>query len=156
ANPDGYTVFLAVSNILTANPSLYKLSFDVEKDLLPVAKIAVAEAIVVVNPATGIRQLSDLKSFSKRQPGGINYGSSGVGSTVHLGGALLAKRMDMDATHIAYRGAGPAITALLGGEVSMMVASVPSAGEFAKSGKLTALASAGSDRAKSFPDLPTV
>lgn len=156
ANPDGYAVLMAVSSVLTVNPSLYKLPYSVENDLQPVVKLVSAENIVVVNPAVPATTLSEFVALAKEKPGVLNYGSSGVGSSIHLASALLAKRAGIELVHVAYKGAGPAVTALLAGETQMMVATVASTIAFVKAGRLRALASTGARRSKVMPDLPTV
>lgn len=156
ANPDGYAVLIAVDSVLTVNPSLYKLPYSVENDLQPVVKLVSAEFIVVVHPVVPARTLGEFVALAKEKPGALNYGSSGIGGSIHLASALLAKRAGIELVHVAYKGAGPAVAALLAGETQMMVASVASTIAYVKAGRLRALASTGATRSKMMPDLPTV
>ncbi len=156
ANPDGHTVLLALNTQLTAAPSLYKLPFDVEKDLQPVTVLATHEHIVLVHPTMPVKSLKELIALARQKPGAIDYGSSGVGGSLHLAAELLKRRAGFDITHVAFKGAGPAIAAVLGGEPPMMVGAVPSTIAHVASGKLRALATTGPKRHKVTPDLPTV
>src|SRR5688500_17699199 len=111
ASPDGYTVLAALNTQLTANPSLYKLPFSVEKDLQPVTMLCTAEHIVVIHPAVQAKTLTEFIALAKQKPGGFNYASAGVGSSIHLAAALLKKRTGIQMTHVDYKGAGPAVAA---------------------------------------------
>ncbi len=156
ANPDGHTVFLALNTQLTASPSLYKLPFDVEKDLQPVTILATHEHIVLVHPTMPVKSLKELIALARQKPGTIDYASSGIGGSLHLAAELLKRRAGFDITHVAFKGAGPAIAAVLGGEPPMMVGAVPSTVGHVASGKLRALATTGPKRHTVTPDLPTV
>lgn len=155
ASADGYTVLLALNTQLTAAPSLYKLPFNVEKDLQPVTTLATHEHIVLVNPAIPVKTFKELVALAKQKPGSLNYGSSGVGGSLHLAAELLKRRAGFEMTHIAYKGAGPAVAALLAGETQVMVGAVPSTYSFVTSGRLRALATTGAKRHKVTADLPT-
>lgn len=155
-NPDGHTVFLALNTQLTASPSLYKLPFDVEKDLQPVTILATHEHIVLVHPTMPVKSLKELIALARQKPGAIDYASSGIGGSLHLAAELLKRRAGFEITHVAFKGAGPAIAAVLGGEPPMMVGAVPSTIGHIASGKLRALATTGPKRHKVTPDLPTV
>jgi len=156
ANPDGYTVLVAVDSQLTANPILYKLPFSVEKDLQPITMLATAEQLLVVHPGVPANTLKEFIALAKQKPGALNYASAGVGSPIHLAAELLKKRTGIEITHVAYKGAGPAIAALLAGETQVLAGSVASTITFVQSGRLRALAITGAKRSKSLPDLPTV
>lgn len=156
SNPDGHTVFLALNTQLTASPSLYKLPFDVEKDLQPVTILATHEHIVLVHPTMPVKSLKELVALARQKPGAIDYASSGIGGSLHLAAELLKRRAGFEITHVAFKGAGPAIAAVLGGEPPMMVGAVPSTIGHVASGKLRALATTGPKRHKVTPDLPTV
>jgi len=156
ANPDGHTVFLALSTQLTASPSLYKLPFDVERDLQPITTLATHEHIVLVNPNVPVKTLKELIALAKQKPGALNYASSGVGGSLHLAAELLKRRAGFDMVHIAYKGAGPAIAGLLAGEAQVMVGAVPSTFVYVTSGRLRALATTGAKRHQVTADLPTV
>ena len=156
SNPDGYTVFQPLSLPITANPSLYKLPFDVQRDLQPITTLAISEQILVIHPAVPARTLKEFVALTKQKPGALNYSSAGAGSAPHLGAELLKRRTGIDLTHVAYKGGGPATAAVLSGEVQAQVASGASALPFIKSGRLRALASTSARRSKLLADLPTV
>jgi tripartite-type tricarboxylate transporter receptor subunit TctC len=156
ANPDGHTVLLVLDSMVTANPSLYKMSFDVEKDLRSLVILAAGDQIVVVHPGVAARTLKEFVALAKRKPGELRHGSGGVGSSNHLAAELLKKVSGIDVVHVPYKGAGPSLTALLAGEIQMNISSTASSIGFIKSGRLRALASTGTKRSKALPDLPTV
>ena len=156
ANPDGHTVLLVLDTMLTANPSLYDLSFNVAKDLHPVVILAATDQIVVVHPDVPARTLKEFVALAKQKPGQLRHGSGGVGSSNHLAAELLKKVSGIDVVHVPYKGAGPSLTGLLAGEIQMNVSSPASAIAFIQAGRLRALARTGSKRSKSMPDLPTV
>jgi tripartite-type tricarboxylate transporter receptor subunit TctC len=156
ANPDGHTVLLALNTQLTASPSLYKLPFNVEKDLQPITLLATHEHIVLVHPSVPVKTFKELVALAKQKPGALNYASSGVGGSLHLAAELLKRRAGFEITHVAYKGAGPAIAGLLGSEVPMMVGAVPSTLAYVTSGRLRALATTGAKRHKVTAELPTV
>ena len=156
ANPDGHTVLLGFSTVLTANPLLYKLPFTVAKDLQPVTLLAKGDHIIVVHPSVQANTFKDFIALAKQKPGAINYASAGVGSSNHLAAELLKKRAGIDMLHVAYKGGGPAAAAVLAGESRMLVASIPSTVQFISAGRLKALATTGTKRNKLTPELPTV
>jgi tripartite-type tricarboxylate transporter receptor subunit TctC len=156
ANPDGYTVLLALDTQLTANPSLYKLPFNVEKDLQPVIILAVSDQIVVVHPGVPAKTIKEFVALAKQKPGAFRHGSAGVGSSNHLAAELFKKATGINVVHVPYKGAGPALTAILSGEIQMNVSSTASTLGYIKAGRLRALASTGLKRGKALPDLPTV
>lgn len=156
ANPDGHTVLLALDTQLTANPSLYDLQFSVEKDLQPVAILAVSDQIVVVHPGVAVKSLKELVALARQKPGALRHGSAGVGSSNHLAAELFKKVTGTDIVHVPYKGAGPAAAAILAGEIQMNVSSTASVIAYIKGGRLRALASTGLKRGNALPDLPTV
>jgi tripartite-type tricarboxylate transporter receptor subunit TctC len=156
ANPDGHTVLLALDTQLTANPSLYDLTFNVQKDLQPVVILAVSDQIVVVHPGVAAKTLKEFIALAKQKPGAFRHGSAGVGSSNHLAAELFKKVAGIDMVHVPYKGAGPAATAILAGEIQMNVSSTASTIGFINAGRLRALASTGLKRSKLLPDLPTV
>jgi tripartite-type tricarboxylate transporter receptor subunit TctC len=156
ANPDGHTVLLALDTQLTANPSLYDLSFNVGKDLQPVVILVATDQFVVVHPGVPAKTLKEFIALAKQKPGALRHGSAGVGSSNHLAAELFKKVTGTDIVHVPYKGAGPAIVAILAGEIQMNVSSPASTIGFITSGKLRALARTGARRGKLLPELPTV
>jgi tripartite-type tricarboxylate transporter receptor subunit TctC len=149
-------VFIALSTVVTVNPTLYKLPFSVEKDLQPVVMLAGAQYILVVHPSVPAKTLAELVSYAKQKPGALNYASGGTGTPLHLAAELLKKRAGIQMTHIAYKGGGPAAASVLAGETQVLFASVASSLPHIRSGKLRALATTGAKRSKAAPELPTV
>ena len=156
ANPDGYTVLKALNTQLTANPNLYKLPFDVQKDLQPVTMLATTEHVLIVHPGVQAKTFKEFLALAKQKPGALNYASAGPGSAVHMAAELLKYRTGIELTHIAYKGGGPAGLAVLAGEAQAMTATPASVMPFVTAGRLRALATTGPRRSKVFPDLPTV
>ena len=156
AAPDGYTVFMGFSTVLTVNPSLYKLSFNMERDLQPVTLLATAQYILVVHPGVPANSVKDLIAVLKQKPKSLNFASAGVGSPLHLAAELFQRRAGVQMVHIPYKGGGPAAAAILGGEAHVLFGSVASSLPHVKSGRLKALATTGLKRSKVAPDLPTM
>ena len=156
AAPDGQTLLLISGNFSTF-PSLYQhLSYDPIKDLEPVSNLAATPLVVVVNPALPAKSVKELIDYVRGRAGQVNYAAPGVGSMGHLAAELFKRTAQVEMEHIAYKGGGPAITALLGGEVQIYFATVPAALVQAKAGRLRAIATTGQKRSRSFPDLPTL
>ena len=156
AAPDGYTVFMGFSTVLTVNPSLYKLAFNMEKDLQPVTLLATAQYILVVHSGVPANSVKDLIAVLKQKPKSLNFASAGVGSPLHLAAELFQRRAGVQMVHIPYKGGGPAAAAILGGEAHVLFGSVASSLPHVKSGRLKALATTGLKRSKVAPDLPTM
>jgi tripartite-type tricarboxylate transporter receptor subunit TctC len=156
AAPDGHTVFMGFSTVLTVNPNLYKLPYSMQKDLEPVTLLATAQYILVLHPSVQAMSVKDLVALLKQKPRSLNYSSAGVGSPLHLAAELFKKRAGVDMVHIAYKGGGPAAAAVLAGETQLIFGSVPSSMPHVKSGRLKALATTGLKRSKVAPDLPTM
>ena len=156
ANPDGHTVFMGFSTVLTVNPNLYKLPFNVEKDLRPITLLATAQYILVIHPSVTANSVKEFVALAKAKPKSLNYSSAGVGSPLHLAAELLKSRAGIDMVHVAYKGGGPAAAAVLAGETQVIFGSVASSLPQVKAGKLRALATTGLKRAKVAPDLPTM
>jgi tripartite-type tricarboxylate transporter receptor subunit TctC len=156
AAPDGYTVFMGFSTVLTVNPTLYKLTFDVEKDLTAVTLLATAQYILVLHPTVQAASVKELVALLKQKPGSINYASAGVGSPLHLAGELFQRRSGVKMTHLPYKGGGPAAAAVLAGEAQLIFGSVSASMPHVKSGRLKALATTGLSRSKVAPELPTM
>jgi tripartite-type tricarboxylate transporter receptor subunit TctC len=153
--PDGYTLMLNSPGHIT-NPSLMKLDFDSVKDFAFITQIAESVNLLVVHPSLPAKSVKELIAISKRQPGAINYASSGTGSTVHLSAELFQFMTGIKWTHIPYKGGGPAMQELLAGQTSLMFPNLPTSLQIAQSGKLRALGTTGAKRAGAAPDLPTV
>jgi tripartite-type tricarboxylate transporter receptor subunit TctC len=156
APPDGYTLFIASSSF-TANAVLQQnQSFDPLRDFEPITNIASAPFLLVARPSLPVSSVHELIALAKARPGKLNYASSGIGSTAHLSGEYLKRAAGIDMTHVTYRGAGPALADVLGGQVDLMFASIVSSLPHAKSGKLKALAVTSAKRSKAVPQYPTV
>lgn len=157
ADPDGYTVLMANQGPMTVNPHLFKnVKVDPLTAFAPITLIAEAPLVVVVpqdSPISGIKQLVD---EGKQEPGKFTYGSAGNGSASHLATLLLAETAGLDMVHVPYKGAGPAITDLVGGRLDFMITTLPSVVGFLKSGQVKALAVTMKDRSKQLPEVPTV
>jgi tripartite-type tricarboxylate transporter receptor subunit TctC len=156
AVPDGATLlFSTTANAI--NATYYdKLNFDFERDIAQVAAVMRVPLVLVVNPSLPVKSVRELIDYCKANPGKVNFGSGGAGGPDHLAGEYLKLTTGVDIQHIAYRGLSPALTDLLGGQVQMVFATIPSALEYIKAGKLRALAVSTAARAEVLPDLPTV
>lgn len=153
---DGYTLVAGTSATHAVNPALYaKLPYDVRRDFVPVAHIAGVPNVLVVTPASGIRSLDDLVRQARAAPGRLSYGSAGSGTSLHLAGELFRSEARVELLHIPYKGAAPATTDLLGGQISMMFNTVPVALPLIRSGKLIAIAVTSQKRHFALPDVPT-
>jgi tripartite-type tricarboxylate transporter receptor subunit TctC len=139
------------------NPSLHaKLPYDTHKDFAPVALVARSFNMVVVNPKSEIRSITDLIDAAKADPGQVNYGTFGPGTSAHLAGELFNSLAQVSMTAVHYKGAAPAITDLLGGTIQVMFTTVASAASLIKAGQLRALAVTSSERTAAFPHLSTI
>jgi len=154
--PDGYTVLFTLSSH-TINPRLYgKLPFDVEKDFAAVSLAAYIPQIVVVNPSLPVSSIQELIAYAKANPGKLNYASVGIGSPGHIAGELLKLKTGISMVHVPYKGGGPAVTDTLGGQVQVLIVSIPAAYQYVKAGRLRAIAVASDKRSASAPDIPTI
>jgi tripartite-type tricarboxylate transporter receptor subunit TctC len=154
--PDGYTLLMGTfANAV--NPSLYaKLPYDAHKDFAPVALVARSFNIIVVNPSTPIKSIADLIAAARAEPEKLSYGTYGTGTSAHLAGELLKHMAKVNLTTVPYKGAAPAITDLLAGQIQVMFTTVASAASLVAAGRLRALAVTSSERSPAFPQLPTV
>jgi tripartite-type tricarboxylate transporter receptor subunit TctC len=153
---DGYTLLAGTSATHGVNPGLYaKLPYDARRDFVPIAHIAGVPNVLVVTPASGIRSVDDLVRQARANPGKLSYGSAGSGTSLHLAGELFRSEARVDLLHVPYKGAAPATTDLLGGQITMMFNTVPVALPLIRSGKLTALAVTARQRHFALPDVPT-
>ena len=153
--PDGYTLVMATSSH-GINPSLYKLPFDPVKDFSGVAFIGTSPMMLTVHPNVPAKTVKDLVAIAKASPGKLNYASSGTASIVHLAGELFNLSAGVKTVHIPYKGTGPALNDLLGGQIDMMFASPVPTIPHVKAGRLRAIAMASTQRSPAMPDLPTV
>jgi len=154
--PDGYT-FVCVANSFTANKTLVKnLPYDTIKDLQPVALMGLSEHVLAAHPDSGLKTLADLKAMALAKPGTLTYASFGNGTSAHLSGALLCQMMGIDMVHVPYKGQGPALVDLLGGQVNVMFGNWSEFRNHVKGGKLVALGMATKARSQFAPNVPTL
>jgi tripartite-type tricarboxylate transporter receptor subunit TctC len=156
APPDGHTLLLAtVPNAV--NATLYeKLSFNFIRDIAPVAGIIRVPMVILVHPSVPAKTVPEFTAFSKTNPGNVNMASAGIGSAPHMAGELFNLMADTRMVHVPYRGQGPALSDLLGGQVQVLFATTPGITEYIRTGRLRALAVTTSTRAEVLPELPTV
>ena len=156
APPDGYTLLLG--NIsLAFNPALYrKLSFDALTDLAPVTLVAVQPNIVVIFPGLAATTIAEFGALARAKPGQLAYASAGVGAGTHLAGVMLEQMLKIELLHVPYKGTGPALTDVIGGQVHMMVSTFASALPHVKSGRLRALGVTSAKRSRAAPEVPTL
>ena len=154
--PDGYTVLSADNGTMVFNSALYsKLSYNPEKDLVPVTLMGRFPMILVLSPQSDVRDAKDFVAKAKAAPGRVNYGSAGAGSPHHLAMELLKVNAGLHMVHIPYRGAAPALTDLAGGQISAMMVDLAAGAGFIKGGKVRPLAVANPTRLAQLPDVPT-
>ena len=154
--PDGYTILFASFNFAT-NPSLLKsLPYDTDKAFEPVVLIGRYPNVVVAPPDRPFKTMQEFIAYAKANPGRLNYGSSGNGTSTHLSAEMLKVLAKLDIIHVPYKGGGPAIIDLLGGRLDVYFATASSVGPHVRSGKLRALAVTSASRLPTYPDLPTV
>ena len=155
AAPDGYTILLTASGHAT-NPALMKLPFDPIRDFAFVSLAVESQNLAVVHPSFPPKNVQELIAFSRKRPGEINYASSGTGTTVHLSAELFQFMTGVKWVHVPYKGGGPAAIELLAGQTSLMFGNLPTVIQYARSGKLRALAVTGAKRTPAMPEIPTV
>jgi len=155
--PDGATLLLAFTGTLAVSPLIFaNVGYDPRKDFAGIGLIGMAPSVLAVHPSVPTRSVADLIGIAKAEPGKIQYGSPGIGTTNHLAGELLAAMTGIRITHIPYKGTGPAITDLLGGHIAMMFAPIPAAHGNVSAGALRALGVTSLKRSSLWPDIPTV
>jgi tripartite-type tricarboxylate transporter receptor subunit TctC len=155
--PDGATLLLAFTGTLAVSPLIFaNVGYDPRKDFAGIGLIGMAPSVLAVNPSVPARSVADLIGIARAEPGKIQYGSPGIGTTNHLAGELLAAMTGIKITHIPYKGTGPAITDLLGGHIAMMFAPIPAAHGNVSAGSLRALGVTSLKRSSLWPDIPTV
>jgi len=157
STPDGYTLLLGSIATHAVNPALYKkLPYDHLKDFAPVSLIGTVPNAMVVHPSVPVKSMQEFISYAKANPGKINYGSSGVGSPPHLSMELLRSMTSINLVHVPYKGAGPALADLLGGQVQAMCTSLAGLINFIKSGRVRALGVTTAKRNPQLPEVPTI
>ena len=155
AAADGYTITLISNQNLVSN-LVEQGSFNITRDLMPVSKMAEYYLLLLVRPSMPARTVEELLAAMKAKPGGISLGSGGIGSSGHVAMGLIKQKTGAEALHVPYKGEGPAITAILGGEVDMSFITVSGAGAQLRAGKVRALAVTSPKRLSAFPDLPAI
>jgi tripartite-type tricarboxylate transporter receptor subunit TctC len=157
APSDGYTLFLSTPSEVALNPLLYsKHSYEPLRDLAPISRVVDFPNVMVVHPSVPAKTLKDLMALAKRTPGGLNYGTSGVGSTQHLAGEWLKRNAGFNWTHIAYKGAAPAVTDIVGGQIPVAIVGLGAMMGHITSGRLRAIAVTSVNRTAALPELPTL
>jgi len=157
AAPDGYTLFMGHIGTLAVNPTLYpKLPYDAIKDFAPVALVAMVPNVLVVNPSLPVRTVAELIALAKSKPGALSCSSGGAGSAAHLAIEYFKLATGTDILHVPYKGAAPAVTDVIGGQVSMTMTGLPPLLQHIRAGRLRALGVASSSRLAQIPDVPTI
>jgi tripartite-type tricarboxylate transporter receptor subunit TctC len=154
--PDGYTMVMGSTGPMAINPALIRLSYDPERDLVPVVPVAAVASVLVVHPSVQARTLAELLALARAEPGKLNYGSSGIGSAQHLFMELVKQQANVDITHVPYRGTGPAMIDTVGGRLTMMFDTTPTALPHIRDGRVRALAVTSARRDPALPDVPTI
>ena len=157
ATPDGHTLFMGTVGTHAINASLYKkMPFDPVKDFAPLTRVANVPNLLVANPAQPYKSVKDLIAYAKANPGKVNFGSSGNGSSIHLSGELFKSLAKVDMQHVPYKGSAPAVTDLLGNQIGIMFDNMPSAIQHVRSGSLVPLAVTTAKRSPELPNVPTI
>ncbi len=157
ADPDGYTLFVAAGSIIVLNPMLYKkLSYDPVKDFRMLALVTDLPVVMEVHPSVPAKTVAEFVAYAKQNPGKLNFGSAGTGGTIHLAGEMFKQMAGIEMTHVPYKGAGPALTDLLSGNIQVMFDSMGTALPPVKAGLLRPLAVSSTQRSPDLPDVPTI
>ncbi|QOZ26417.1 tripartite tricarboxylate transporter substrate binding protein [Bradyrhizobium sp. CCBAU 51753] len=157
SDPDGYTLFVTAASIFVLNPLLYKkLPYDPTRDFRLLAVITDAPMIMEVHPSVPAKTIAEFVAYAKKNPGKLNFGSAGTGGTVHLAGEMFKQMAGVEMTHVPYKGAGPALTDLLSGNIQLMFDTLGTALPPVKSGMLRPLGVSSTQRIADLPDLPTI
>ena len=157
AAADGYTLFMGTVGTHAINAALYaKMPFDPIKDFAPLTRVANVPNLLVAHPKQPFTTVKELIAYTKANPGVVNFGSSGSGSSIHLSGELFKSMTQLDMVHVPYKGSAPAVTDLLGNQISIMFDNMPSAIQHVRSGKLRPIAVTTAKRSPELPDVPTV
>ena len=157
SKPDGYTLLMPTSSTIAINPAVYaKMPYDPIRDFAPVTPVVGAPVVMVVTPSLPAKNLKELIAIARARPNEIVFASSGAGSNLHLALELFRDQAGIKITHVPYKGAGPAVTDVIGGQAQGMFADLPVLTPFIKAGRLRAIAVAGVERTQMFPQLPTM
>lgn len=157
APPDGYTLLVGLSSTIAVSPSLLtKLPYDTLRDLVAVAQVVTFPNVLVVHPSVPTRNLKELIALARARPNTLNYASGGLGTSNHLAGELLKSMAKINIAHVPYKGGGPAVIAILGGEVDMLFGTMPSTTRFVRNGRLRPLAVTSPQRSAALPEVPTM
>jgi tripartite-type tricarboxylate transporter receptor subunit TctC len=157
AKPDGYTLSLGVPSSLTMNPYVYKtLPYDTLRDFAPITQTASNTFGLVVNPVLPVKSVKELVALAKSRPGELSYGSFGIGNQTHLGGELFAHQIGIRLLHVPYKGETPAVVDLLSGQIALIFTPMQGVVPHIKTGKLKLLATCGIERARAFPEVPSM
>ena len=156
ALPDGYTLLLTTNATIVINPHLSKLPYDPVRDFSPVSQVATLPFILLVHPSLPVKSVPELIALAKTKPGALNFGSSGGGGGAHLGGEMMKTMARIEMTHVPYKGAAPALIALLSNEVQLMFVSILTATPLVESNRVRAIAVSGLKRSPAYPNVPAV
>jgi tripartite-type tricarboxylate transporter receptor subunit TctC len=156
ANPDGHTVLMSAGGEIVIAPNLRKLPYDPTRDIIPVSRVGSSQLVLLVHPSVPAKSVSELVTLAKAKPGTFNYASSGTGSTAHLAGEQFRFLAGINIVHVPYKGAGPALSDLMAGQVQMLISAYSSAYPHIRAGKLRALGLTGTKRLASAPELPVI
>lgn len=157
APADGYTLFMGTVGTHAINAALYKkMPFDPIKDFAPLSRVANVPNLLVAHPSQPYKTVQELITYAKANPGMVNFGSSGSGSSIHLSGELFKSMAKVDMVHVPYKGSAPAVTDLLGNQIGIMFDNMPSAIQHVRSGKLRPIAVTTAKRSPELPNVPTI
>ena len=156
APADGYTILLTTNATIVINPHLSKLPYDPVRDFAPVSQVATLPFVLLVHPSMPVKSVAELIALAKAKPGQLNFGSSGGGGGAHLGGEMMKTAAKIDMTHVPYKGAAPALVALLSGEVQFMFVSILTATPLIESNRVRAIAVSSLKRSPALPNVPAV
>ena len=154
--PDGYTILLASTSEIAVNPSIYKLTYDPAKDLIPVALVASTPMVIVTATSLPVKNVTDLVKYARAKPGDVNVGSAGNGSFTHLAAEYFRSMNGLSWTHVPYKGAPPALTDLAGGRIQVMFSTLPASMGMIKSNMIKPIAVSAQSRDGNLPEVPTV
>jgi tripartite-type tricarboxylate transporter receptor subunit TctC len=157
AEPDGYTLFVTAASIFVLNPLLYKkLNYDPVRDFRMLALITDLPVVMEVHPSVPAKTVAEFVAYARQNPGKLNFGSAGTGGTIHLAGEMFKQMAGVDLVHVPYKGAGPALTDLLSGNIQLMFDTLGTALPPVKAGSLRALGVSSAQRIPDLPDVPTI